>query len=156
HGPAASDRSATETGASAFVVDPTRMSPGSGGTVRSAADSATSGQPLVVDAERREGPRQEALVRDLLPAPLANTECPVVEADEGTLDLRQRLLRALLEPFAELSLERLRRRVGTDAPRHSELLLHRPRAVLAKAGDHAEHTRALAFEEIAELRHLSG
>src|SRR5262245_12562500 len=64
HGPAASERSATDTGASAFVEEPTRMSgcrrgPCSGGM--GAGASATVHQPLVLDAERRGGPDLEPL-----------------------------------------------------------------------------------------------
>src|SRR6516165_2186153 len=62
HGPAASERSATDTGASAFVEEPTRMSgcargPGCGGSGVGA--SATVHPSLVLDAERRGRPHLE-------------------------------------------------------------------------------------------------
>src|SRR5262249_33675456 len=95
HGPAASDRSATETGARAFVDEPTRRSgrgaePGGGAGV-----SPTIRQPLVVDAERRRRTREKALATDGLSAALTRSVRPGIEPCERPVDSRERLLGAL-------------------------------------------------------------
>src|SRR5262249_42046731 len=130
HGPAASDRSATETGARAFVDEPTRMSgrgaePGGG-----AGGSPTIRQPPGVGAERPRRTREKALATDGLSAALTRSVRPGIEPCERPVDSRERLLGALLETRAELTLERDRRRVGADPARHADLLVHRPLPVL--------------------------
>src|SRR4051794_20758838 len=105
---APSERSATDTGESPSVDEPTRTSVT---VLRSGAGKAGASLgsrvrlALVVDAEPRPGDRGEPAFTDRLAAHLAGAVAPVVELAEGVLDRVERLLRAFLEGVVELAIE---------------------------------------------------
>src|SRR5205085_5414080 len=114
------------------------------------------GEPLVVDAEGRPRPRAQALLADRLPAPLAAAVRAFVEARERPVDLRERLLRALFEPFVELTVERHRRHVPevvvAAAPGDlTHFVFHVAMALLVQVRDRVGYPPALLFEQAAEL-----
>ena len=92
---------------------------------------------------------------DRLAAALADAVGAVVEPRERVVDLRERVLRALLEPGAELALERERGGVGADAARDA-----RPRrpssAGRPRAGRRARRrsARVRRSSSVAELGRL--
>ena len=147
HGPAASERSATETGASPLVEDPTRTSfnrPGAGRRCRA-----------------RPRDRAEPVLADRLAAHLAGAIRAVVDPAERGVDLRQRLLSALGEPLVELAVERRRRRVaevvvGAAAPDLAELVLDGARVLVVEELDRLREARALLVEERPELAGVDG
>src|SRR5690242_16879777 len=161
HQRAPSFRCTTETGVSAFVDDPTRTS----GSRRSDGSDKLSlppvGKPLVVDAECRPRPRAQPLLGDRLSAPLAAAVRSLVEPRDRTIDLRQRLLRPLLEPLVELAVERDRRHVAemvvAAAPGElTHLVLHVPGALLVEVGDRVDDPPALLLEQAAEFGSVDG
>src|SRR5262249_16832101 len=110
--------------------------------------------PLVVDAERRGRPDLEPLAADRLAAALTDAIGPLVDARERLVDAGECLLRALLEPRAALALEGDRGGRRPRAPGASDLLVHRPLAVLAHRRERTHHTLPLRDEEPAELGSL--
>src|SRR5215471_13958085 len=102
HAPAPSGRSATETGSSAFVAEPTRMSGARCGSRSLTLALPAVRAPLVVDAERRPGAHAQPLLGDRLAAALAGAVRAVVEPRERAVDLGERLLGALAEALVEL------------------------------------------------------
>src|SRR4051812_41357404 len=160
-GPAPSDRSATDTGASAFVEEPTRTSGRCGGASGCGSVTATPysrlpavDQPLVVDAQERPRSRAQPFLADLLAAPLAHAVAAVVELRDGALDLRQRLLRALLEPLVQLALEgdggHVAEMVVDPAVQLAQLVVHALRVVLLEMRDLADDPLALLLERLTK------
>ena len=149
HAPAPSERSATETGASPFVDEPTRTSRCSTVAQPSAA--------LVVDAEARPWDRGQALLADRLAAELAGAVGAVVDALQRGVDLVERLLRALLEALVELAVVRDGRHVGevvvvAAAADLAELVLDAARVLLVQEGDRAVQPGALGLAAASGTR----
>src|SRR5580765_4550696 len=154
--PAPRERSATDTGTSAFVDEPTRTSTGSVCTflctltISGRPCSGTSCKPLIFDTEGSGGTGQQAILRDRLPAALADPVGALVDPRERALDLHEGLLRPLLEACAQLAVEGEGRRVSTDAAVHADLVVHRPLAVLAHPRQRRDEARTLALEQCAK------
>src|SRR5262249_10246136 len=151
HAPAPSGRSATETGSSAFVEEPTRMSGMRSGSRSPTRALPAVGQPLVVDAERRPRSRPQAFLGDRLAAVLADAVRPLVEPGERAVDLPERLLRALAEALVQLAVEGDRGHVaevvvGAPASDVPELVLHVPRVLGVQVLDRVQHPAALVLD----------
>src|SRR5207237_1112111 len=111
---------------------------------------------LVVDAERRPRSRAQPFLTDRLAATLAGSVAPVVESGQRAVDLRERLLRAFLEPFVELAVEGDRRHVAevvvAPAPGElAELVLDVARVLLVQVRDRLDDALPLLVEQSAEL-----
>ena len=147
HVPAPSERSADETGWSAFAVEPMRTSTG-GRSVRAGSLIAALQRALVVDAERRVRHGLEPLLADRAAADRAASVRAVVDPAERGLDLDEEVLGVLLEPLVELAHVRLRRAVGdvvAGADREIARLLEQ-RAVVVHGLARVPQAVALALE----------
>src|SRR5262249_38305355 len=130
-------------------------------TVPTPASLSPVGQPLVVNTERRPRSRTQPLLGDRLSAALAGAVAPVVEPQQGAIDLRERLHRPLLEPLVELAVERDGRHVAemvvaAAAGELAELVLHGAIVLVVEVRERVCDPTAFLREQRAELGTVDG
>ena len=151
--PAASERSATESGVSPSVDEPTRTS-------RSLLRLAQPARRWSSMQSRAHGSARSRSSPIGLPQTSQVPYVPVVDPRERRVDLVERLLRALLEPLVELAVVRRRRRVAEmvvgAAARRSRRARPRGCRVSGAGARRLREPRALLLEERPELVGLDG